>query len=77
MLPEFPLPLEVTWLVKYRSMAYRTTLARLLERFGRDVLVRELVMRLEDAGPNVVSIATARNWERSRAERRLHWPQVV
>jgi hypothetical protein len=67
--------LEITWLVQYPPIAYQTTLARLIEHYGRDAVAAELHKRVSSAGPNVVSIATARGWYKPAQRRHSGCPR--
>ena len=64
-MPPLELWLEITWLVQYPPMAYQPALTRLIDYYGRDAVAGELAKRVARAGPNVISIASARNWCRS------------
>jgi hypothetical protein len=71
---DYPLDLEVTWLVQYSPECRRRALPRLIERFGREAVATELAKRVETAGANVISITRARNWERLPDKRHPRGP---
>jgi hypothetical protein len=56
--------LAVHWWLTYPPLGRRGAIGWMLEHYGREAIVAELARRLEGAGPNVISIAAARDWPR-------------